>query len=313
MAKTDDPLKSLFSYFTKDFASWLLGEEVKEVHSSNVNLPSQGIFADEIFEVTLANGQHTMLHIDFQGRRTHRQIEWRMLDYLGRIAEEHRTNVCSVVIYVGKGAGSRDKGRYEVKCPNGDVVIAWQYRVIHLWKMKAEELVSLDRPALLALIGQTQIEQPKALLPQVVNRIRETVSDEEMRGQLLTALVSLMNDKEMATMVTKMLAKDELLLDTPFLRTLRQKCVEEGLEEGLEKGLEKGTVMARRHDILEALTLRFAISVPLYRQIDQRLLKIADDALLEKLFAVAIQGEDTMAFQAVLDKTELSTHCSSSR
>ncbi len=37
--------------------------------------------------------------------------------------------------------------------------------------------------------------------------------------------------------------------------------------------------MARRHDILEALTLRFAITVPLYRQIDQRLLKIADDAL----------------------------------
>jgi hypothetical protein len=58
--------------------------------------------------------------------------------------------------------------------------------------MQAEKLVAVGRPALLALVGQTHIEAPEALLPQVVAYIRN-VSDVEMRGRLLTALVALIS------------------------------------------------------------------------------------------------------------------------
>jgi len=50
-----------------------------------------------------------------------------------------------------------------------------------------------SHPALLPLIGQTQIKQPDRLLPKVVESLK-TVSDDEMRGRLFTELMALMND-----------------------------------------------------------------------------------------------------------------------
>jgi uncharacterized protein HemY len=60
--------------------------------------------------------------------------------------------------------------------------------------MKAEKLLKLNRPTLLALVGQTQIGNPKQLLPQAVKRLR-AVADDEMRGRLFTALLALMHDQ----------------------------------------------------------------------------------------------------------------------
>ncbi len=38
--------------------------------------------------------------------------------------------------------------------------------------MKAEELVEMDKPTLLGLIGQTQITKPETLLPLVVEMVK---------------------------------------------------------------------------------------------------------------------------------------------
>ncbi len=149
MAKTDNPLKRLSSDFITDFATWLLGDNVLTVRPSNTALlPSEEeIRADEVFDVTLKKGPPITLHIDFQGRRIRRPMRWRVLDYMSRLAETYDIDVCSVVIYVGKGAGSTDKGRHQVRCA-GKVVLSWRYRVIHLWKMKARELIFWKRGGL---------------------------------------------------------------------------------------------------------------------------------------------------------------------
>jgi len=141
MAETDNPLKRLFSDFSTDFAIWLLGDQISSVRPTNIALlPSEEeIRADEIFDVTLTDGRILNLHIDFQGIRSHRPMRWRVLDYISRIAETYHRDVCSVVIYVGNGAGNDDKGRHQIKCSDGKVILSWRYRVIHLWKMKAEK------------------------------------------------------------------------------------------------------------------------------------------------------------------------------
>ncbi|RKZ86433.1 MAG: hypothetical protein DRR19_14950 [Candidatus Parabeggiatoa sp. nov. 1] len=121
MAETDNQLKKLFSDFSIDFAIWLLGDQVSSVRPSNIALlPSEEeIRADEVFEVTLTDWRILNLHIDFQGITSHRPMSWRVLDYISRIAETYRRDVCSVVIYIGKGAGSNDNGRHQVKCSDG--------------------------------------------------------------------------------------------------------------------------------------------------------------------------------------------------
>ena len=306
MAETDNPLKRLFSDFSTDFAIWLLGEEVSSVRPTNIALlPSEEeIRADEIFDVTLTDGRILNLHIDFQGIRSHRPMPWRVLDYISRIAETYHRDVCSVVIYVGNGAGSDDKGRHQIKCSDGKVILSWRYRVIHLWKMKAEKLLKLNRPALLALIGQTQIDNPKKVLPQVVKRLR-TVADDEMRGRLFTALLALINDQEMIDMIERMIARDNLLLDTPYIRRWReegfQDGLEEGREEGFDKGLKKGSLIARRRSLLEVLASRFEPPFPLYQEIEEGLSSITNERKLKTLLTTAIQSEDLAAFKNVMD------------
>ncbi len=106
--------------------------------------------------------------------------------------------------------------------------------------MTAENLLQLEQPALTALIGLTQLQRPEAELPQALTRIR-SVDDVEQRQRLLTAMVSLLPTEEVIQMAEKLLEESEsLLIDTPYLRRMRELVREEGREEGIQLGLEKG-------------------------------------------------------------------------
>jgi predicted transposase YdaD len=244
------------------------------------------VVADQVFHVTLGSGQHVLLHLEFQGRRSHQAMSWRMLDYMARLAATHRLAMHSVVIYIGRGAGANDSGMHHVEGAFGLPALSWRYGVVRLWQLSARELLALGSPALLALVGQTRIEQPEVVLPEVLSRLRR-VPEPERRSRLFTALLALIEDEEITEMVERLLESDELLMDTPFLRRIR----EEGRQE------------SRRQDILQALTLRFGPQ-------DDRLVgvleQISDGPRLEALFAAAIQSADLDAFRAVLDSGERS-------
>jgi predicted transposase YdaD len=287
MADTDSPLKHLFSAFITDFAAWLLQADVRDAHPLNIELPAEMLAADQVFHVTLADGRTLVLHIEFQGRTSHQPIEWRMLEYMTRLASTHRLNLRSVVIYVGRGAGAGDTGRYQVNGSDGTPTLTWQYGVIRLWQMRAEELLAVGRPALLALIGQTQIETPETVLPEVVARMR-SVPDTEMRGRLLAALTALIPEEEMVAMVERLIDREELLLDTPFLHRIRTEARAEG------------ALATRRRSILDVLVVRFDPPVSVYQQIERQLETITDEAQLTQLLAAAVRAESVADSQAAL-------------
>jgi predicted transposase YdaD len=317
-------LKQLLSFFSDDFAAWLLEATVQEVFPLNVELPAIAKTVDQVFQVALADGRQLLLHIEFQGQRTPQPMKWRMLEYMGRLAQAHHLDLCSVVFYVGRGAGAQDEGEYHVNCADGQPALWWRYRVILLWQMKAEELLALGRPALLGLIGQTRMAAPSELLPQVVERIKTATPDPERQSRLLTALVALIDDEEIITMLEELIDEEELLLDTPFLQRIRnqgrEKGREEGREEGHTKGLTKGReeghtkglakgreegekigfVTALWRTILEALVLRFDPPASLYKQVEAELTKLTNETDLQRLFAVVIRGETIAEFQAAL-------------
>jgi predicted transposase YdaD len=248
-----------------------------------------------VFHVTLADERTLVLHIEFQGRTSHQPMEWRMLEYMTRLAYTHRLNLRSVVIYVGRGAGAGDTGRYQVNGPDDGPTLAWQYGVIRLWQMRAAELLAVGHPALLALVGQTQIETPEAVLPEVVARMR-SVPDTEMRGRLLAALTALISEEEMIAMVERLIDREELLLDTPFLRRIRA----EGREEGRAEARAEGALAARRRSILDVLVVRLDPPVSVYQQIERQLETITDEAHLTQLLAAAVRAESVAGFQAAM-------------
>jgi len=239
MAETDSLLKRLVSTFVLDFAAWLLGTAVQTVRPLPSELPAGTVAVDQVFLVTLADGREVLLHIEFQGRRSHAPMQWRMLDYMPRLASAYRLDMESVVLYIGRGAGTNDTGMYQVNGIAGTPVLAWQYRVVRLWDLLAEALLTTAPVALLALVGQMQMADPEATLTAVVARMRQVV-DGGMRRHLLTALIALLPEEEMVTMVERLLAEDDLLaeLELPYLRRIRDEGRREGEVEVLLRQLQ---------------------------------------------------------------------------
>jgi predicted transposase YdaD len=265
--------------------------------------PADSLVTDQVFRVTLGDERELVLHIEFQGRRSSQPMPWRMLEYMPRLAGTYRLPMWSVVFYVGEGAGVGDTGRHVIQGPAELAPLIWQYQVVHLWQMPAEDLLALDRPALLALVGQTRLDNPAVMLPAVVARLRQ-VPDPEARGRLLTALLALLPQEDIVTLVEKLLEDDTLLLDTPYLRRIREAGREEGREEGREAGSEEGRkegiLVARRRSIVDALTLRFAPSPAVLQQVVQYVETLTDEAAIERFFAAAIRSASLTKFQAAM-------------
>ena len=256
MAETDSLLKRLVSTFRLDFASWLLGTAVQTVCPLQSELPGTTVAVDQVFQVTLANGRELLLHLEFQGRRSPEPMQWRMLEYMTRLAHRHRLDLESVVLYLGRGAGADDTGLYQVQGLEGTPVLAWRYRVMRLWQMRAEELMAVRQVAPLALLGQTQIAQPEATLAAVVTRIRG-VADDALRDHILTAFLALLPDEEMISMVERLLEEDAWLLELPYLRRIRAEGRREGHAEGRREGEAEGRREGEAEVLLRQLRLRF--------------------------------------------------------
>jgi predicted transposase YdaD len=129
----------------------------------------------------------------------------------------------------------------------------------------------------------------------VIQRLQRA-ADAEVQTRLLTTLLALVPDEEMATMVERLIEDEGVLLDTPFLRRIRQ----ESKEEGREEGREEGQLIARRQSILDILVLRFQPSVPIYRSIEKALSTVTSEAELERLLAATVTAKEVAEFQAAL-------------
>ena len=215
-----------------------------------------------------------------------------------------------MVIYVGQGAGKGDDGEYQVLGLTG-VTVSWRYRPLRLWEMAAESLFELDNPAFLALIGQTQLDRPETILPQALDTIRATTSSD--KDQLLTALVSLLPTEEIIQMVETLLEESEtLLLDTPYLRRMREKGLAEGRAEGMqigrEEGREEGVQIGReegiREAILEAVVRRFNPLAADYRQLEQRLNRIHQPEMLQEILLALFDVSDVTAVLSLTAQIE---------
>ena len=237
MSETDTPLKQLFTGFGKELAQWLLNTPIKSARHAATELPpSKGtIRADYVLEVTLPDDSQLLLHTEFQGSSSERPVPWRMLDYNARLAEQTQFFVCSTIIYLGEGAGATDTGQHQLLCPvTGKPSIQWHYQVLHLWRLKAEQLLALNNPVLLTLIGQTEIANPAEIFPQVLASIRQQTEGQQ---KLLQLFIDLLNKEEWLAMV-KQLVEQDPILNTPFMRE-KQMLRLEGKRETLSHLLEK--------------------------------------------------------------------------
>jgi len=132
----------------------------------------------------------------------------------------------------------------------------------------------------------------------------QSVPDTEMRGRLLAALTALIPEEEMIAMVERLIDREELLMDTPFLRRIRAEGREEGRAEARAEARAEGVLSARRRSILDVLVIRFDPPVSVYQQIERQLETITDEAHLAQLLAAATRAESVADFQAAMSSEQ---------
>ncbi|WP_165774766.1 DUF4351 domain-containing protein [Candidatus Viridilinea mediisalina] len=181
----------------------------------------------------------------------------RMLDYQTRLAMIYRDRpTYSVVWYVG-GVGARDEGQHERTDLERHTYLAWRYRVIRLWQLDGEALLALQRPALLALIGQTRLRDPKPILTQAVRQIIASTSGER-QAQLLAEFLLLCTDKEISAMAEQIIRYDRYgIPESPLISKWREEGRIEGKEEGRIEGKEEGREEGQLQLLLRLLTQRY--------------------------------------------------------
>ncbi len=89
-------------------------------------------------------------------------------------------------------------------------------------------------------------------------------------------------------------ADQDLMLDTPFLRRIR----EEGREEGRSEGQVEGLV----ESILDVMITRLELSAPTYRRLERQISTITDVDRLRELLQVAIRATDVADFEQALEE-----------
>ncbi len=222
MAKTDNPLKRLFMAKDENLTTWLLGQPILKIKSENIELPVSTLRTDQVYEVTLADGKEIILHCEFEAGSSTEVMSWRMEEYMHRIARRFKKEIYSVVIYL-QGKGKGDTGVYKL----GGV--SWKYRVIHLWDTKARELLDTQNPALAAIVGSAKLEEPRKELEEAIDTISQK-ADNELKTELLSILVALIEDERLSKMIENELVQD-FPLDTPFIRRMKDKGRDEERHE----------------------------------------------------------------------------------
>lgn len=273
------------------FAAWLLQSEVEHVEPLSVELSTEAICADTVFRVQRQDDQQVILHIEFQGRTSTPPMPWRMLDYMARLAQQYRLPIHSVVLYLGQGAGSQDDGQHQHLDGLGGVALTWSYQVIHLCRMRAEDV--------LRIVGLTQIQAPHETLPQVVATIRAE-TEPERQALLFQQLIGLLQDEELIAMTENLFtlsAEDlEELKQFPALWRAHQRYEQAARIEGERK---RG-----RADILEALVVRFDPPASEYLKVEQALAAIDDLEELRDVFRTVLRAADVAEVVAALPAVE---------
>jgi hypothetical protein len=181
--------------------------------------------------------------------------------------------------------------------------LAWNYEVVHLWRISAEDILAIGRRSLLPLVGLTRFRNPAETVPKVVAEIgREP--DEERQIRLFGQLIGLLKDEEIAAMIQDMLPDLDLneLREFPNLWKRYVKMREETLIEGKAEGKAEGERTRAREDILEVIVTRFNPPAADYRRIEIVLEAIDDTARLAGLFTRSLTAADFAEFKAGLSE-----------
>jgi predicted transposase YdaD len=307
----DDTFKIFISENAQDFASWLVkGAQVQE--KLLTEFEGRKLQADALLSLLVPEtGEELLLQIECQSRKDADMPE-RLLAYHLRARHEHHRSVYSCVIYL------RDDGEVEYSpltwTTLGNEIMRFQYLVIEVAKMTADEFRQLGLSGLLPFMILTQGGATREVAEEIFIGLEQA----EKRDTLAAAytLVSLAFGKEKSIdqnwLLRRVSHMDDVLRDTPvyqeMTRWAREEGLREGLQEGLREGRQEGFLEGRQEGLQQALLAIVREHFPkLVRLAKKQIAGIKEPEALQLLIvkmSVAQSAEEAQEYLLEVDEDE---------
>ena len=272
-------MKRLTSVFTRDYVRFVLGADPLDaetivIEEQDKELPALSREVDFVARVRREE-QDALLLIEFQTAWA-TDMPKRMAGYCWRLHERYDEPVYPVVVVLTPGGAVQRAWQMHAW---GRLVASCRYEVMPLWEVdaadiKAQKLVGLY--PLLPLMRWSEAD-PREVLEQSQQLILEEIRDREPRADAYVALRVLSGITYPLPLVSQILKRREIMLESPVYREI--------LEEGRLEGLCA--------DVLAVLEVRFG---PLPDFLAQQVGQVTDRERLEALHRRAVLVESLEVF-----------------
>jgi len=296
MPDIDSTIKVLADRNAADYIRWLLGPSYQLIKTEGTELPATKRFADTVYHVKDEKGNPFILHIEFQGQKSEKPMNFRMLEYNVRLLEKHGIPVCGIVIYLVKGADAGDDGIFRSICPIGNEEnLIFRYNIVKLWELDGDRLLREKMLGVYPLLGLTKLENPEKAFRQIVSEIHQ-IPDRTLSLDMLFSfqlLSSLVHSRDLL----ETLIRREEFMESPLYREIYQ--------EGVQEGFVKGRLEMAQEDIIEVLHGKFNLSYTAIKQLEGQIKAINNFSTLRKLVVDAAQTQKFSDFVDLLNELEV--------
>ena len=245
----DNICKYLAESFSRDFASWILGEPITLTKIEPSELSVEPIRADS---VTFLESAEIILHIEFQ-TDPNKNIPFRMADYRLRFYRKFPDKqVYQVVIYL---TPSQSPLVHETTFNIGK--LNHEFNVIRLWEQPTE--IFQQYQGLLPFAALSQTNNPEETLRQVAKQI-EQITDKQVQSNV-AASTAIISGIALNQEIIQRLLRSDIMKES----VIYQEILREGKAEGIAEGEAKGKTDERnlialnmlRSNIAEDLVAKF--------------------------------------------------------
>ncbi len=183
------------------------------------------------------------------GHHGSKLAEWPLL-YSVTLTHKYDLPVRSAVFLLRKEADSPAlNGVYERRYADGSVYLRFEYRVVHVWRLPVEELLT-GGVATLPLAPIADV--PESELPRVIARIRERIGAEpkETQQELWVSTYFLMGAKYPSQVTNRLLKGIGIMFESSTYTEAVEKERAQGISQGITQGELRGRLREGRELIV---------------------------------------------------------------
>lgn len=207
----DDICKFIAETFSRDLASWLLGESIELTLLEPTELQVAPIRADSLI---FLQSEEVILHIEFQ-TDPKADVPFRMADYRLRLHRRYpNRRVYQVVIYLRK-TNSPLVGTTTFDLPE----LHHEYNVIRLWEVPSEQL--LEASGLLPFAVLSQTENRLKVLEEVARKIGSI--EERTEQSNVAAATAILAGLVLDKIIVSRLLREEIMKESVIYQDIQAK------------------------------------------------------------------------------------------